>query len=611
MIEPNNPLPFSQTFVRGRQNLTGQALEKLSVKEDSFSPKSGFEAVDSLIMIVDDESMNIEMTQAFLEDAGYTRFVCTSESDHALDLMRREMPHVVLLDLSMPKVGGMQILAAMQADENLRYIPVLILTSNADAPTKLQALGLGAMDFLAKPVDPSELALRLRNTLAASAYRDYLLNHDILTGLPNRQSYDRAIERAIKTAALRRHGCAVLHIGVDRLSQLQDAMGRAAGDMVIVRMAKRLGQFIEAAQGGELGQLESQYPVLYRFDSDEFAVVIPVLEEIESAAGLINGLLEAAATRLKVGNAEIFVTASFGVAVYPLDGDGAADLSKNASLAMRQARLTGNTYEFFTRDLKERAVRTLLIGPDIRRALTRNEFSLLYQPKIDIATGHLKGAEAVLTWTRPDGQLVEGNDIFVMALTSDMTLALEEWMFSEITRQINEWLAAGLAVVPLGIKLSVQPLAIPEIMEMVSLAIIRGAKAKLICLELNSLLDFDDTESAHRMTQKFREWGFRIALDRFGTAHATLGDLAGLSVDEIKLDPCFMKTPDSAQTAAILRATLAMAREMSINCVATGVHTAKQLGFLKEINADQCQGRLFNNPMPANEFAERWLSRPE
>jgi len=605
-IEPFRP---GVTFLRDRPKLTGLAMEKLAATGDVFPAQAGFSAVDSMIMIVDDELLNIEMTQAFLQEAGYSRFISTNKPEHAVELMRRNLPHVLLLDLSMPKVGGIQILAALHEDEQLRHIPVIVLTSNTDSPTKLKALGLGAMDFLAKPVDPSELALRLRNTLAASSHREYLISHDVLTQLPNRTSYVRDVERSLKNAALRGHGCALLHIGVDRLAQLHDAMGRAAGDLLLQRMAKRLRHCVESAQGGELGQPEANFPRLYRFDSDEFAVVVPFLDEIESAAVLITSLLEAAATRVKVGNVEVFVTASLGVAVYPLDGDEPAELTKNVCLATRQARLTGNTYEFFTSELKDRAVRALLVGADIRRALVKNELSMMYQPKVDIVTGRVMGGGAVLKWTQPDGTILEGDQIFRKASTSDMAIALAEWMLSEATKHTANWRSEGYAVVPLGIKLSLRQLTIAQIMEVVSLAVIRGAKAKFLCLEFSSVSAVDDIDGVRRMTSRFREWGFRVALDSFGTVDATLTDLSGLSLDEIKLDACLMKLDDYPQNAAALRATLSLARELSINCVATGVHTARQLSFLKKINGDQCQGRLFNNPMPAADFALKWLAR--
>ena len=590
--------------------LTGSAIEKIAAADNSFSTQSAFEAIDSIIMIVDDEILNIEMTQAFLEEAGYSHFISTHESEHAVDMIRRDPPHVLLLDLSMPKVSGLEILAELHEDDNLRHIPVIVLTGSADGLTKLQALALGAMDFLAKPVDPSELALRLRNTLAASAHREYLINHDTLTGLPNQTAYVRELERAVKSAALQQNGCALLHIGVDRLSQLQDALGHTARDILLKRMANRLEDCVQSAQVDEIGKSEAQCPRLYRLDSDEFAVVVPFLDGIESAAGLITSLMEAAATRFKIGRNEIFQTASIGVAVYQLDGDTPGELTKNASLAMRHAMLTGNTYEFFTKNLKEKAVRALLIGADIRRALLWDEFSLRYQPKIQIGTNRLTGAEAVLRWTQADGTVLEGHQIFQMAFSSDMAIALLEWMFAEATRHTVGWQSAGLAVMPLGIKISFRHLTARQILEVVSLAVTQGAKPKFLCLELSSVPALHDAEALNGMTVKLRQMGFRLALDNFGTADAPLSDLSILSIDEIKLDPCFMKMVGSRRNAAVLRATMALARDLSLTCVITDVQNAKQLSFLQEIKADQCQGSVFSAAMPAAEFASRWLVQP-
>ena len=597
------------TFLGSRPKLTGIAMEKVSIAGNSFPAQSGFAAEDSVIMMVDDEILNIEMTQAFLEDAGYSRFVSTSESEGAIELMRREKPHVLLLDLSMPKVGGMQILAALREDNELRHIPVLVLTINSDGPTKLQALGLGAIDFLAKPVDPSELALRLRNTLAAAAHRRYLLSHDLLTELPNRLSYLSSVEETIKTANSRGHGCALLHIGIDKLSHFNNALGRTSGDLLLQRMAKRLRHCVEGAQGGELGPLESQYPCLYRLDGDEFAVLIPYLDEIESAATLITSLLKAAATRLKIGSSEVFITASLGVAVYPIDGVTSADLVRNASLAMKKAREVGNSYEFFTPELKERAIRALLVGGDIRRALANNEISVHYLPKVEVSTGQLMGIEAVLRWTQADQTVVEGSDVLRLAGTSDMAVALAEWMLAQVSRQTVQWQSQGLDVVHLGVKFSLRQFAPAQLVELVSLAIIRGAKAKMLCLELSGMAGLSDTSGVGRMTAKLKEWGFRIALDCFGTGEASLSDLNGLAIDEIKMDPGFMLDIENRpQNAAIIRATLALAHDLRCTYVVQGVQTPQQLLFLKEIKADQCQGRLFSSLLPPTEFATKWLA---
>lgn len=609
MTESGATVSPSATFRTGRSTLTGKSLETVAVHEDTFHRQTAFDAVDARIMMVDDELLNIEMTQAFLEDAGYRNFIATHESENAVEMMRAQRPHVLLLDLSMPKVTGMDILAVLRDDPELRHIPVIVLTSNTDAPTRLRALSLGAMDFLAKPVDPSELGLRLRNTLAARAHRDWLAQHDPLTGLSNRVSYMEHVQAAINKAAERRHGCAVIHVGVDRLSQVNDALGRAAGDALLQRLSKRLRHCVESAQGGELGQLQDQHPSLFRFDGDEFAVLVPFLDEIESAAGFITSLLEAASATFRVGDREVFITGSLGVAVFPLDGREANQLVTNAGLAMRQAKQNGrNTYEFFSRQLNERAVNTLRLGGDLRRALGRDEVTMAYQPKIDVRTGVLMGAEAVPRWTRPDGTVVEGSALLQLASTSEMNMVLAEWMFEQVTHQTRVWQAGKLHVPPLGINLSLRQFPLPQLMEIVAAAMRTKAQPDCLCLELNDVSAAEDTETAARVLTRFGEWGLRIALDHFGTDGANLSHLGRLRVHEIKTDPSFMwKVDESPVNAAIMQGLITVARGAGLTLVATGVHSPQQLAFLKNQGADQCQGKLFNLPMPATEFGSRWL----
>ncbi len=609
MTDSKPPSQPSAMFLPSGSGLAGSSLKAVAVREDTFHRRTAFDAVDAVIMMVDDELLNIEMTQAFLEDAGYRNFISTHESEHALDMIAARQPHVLLLDLSMPRVSGMDILAALRDNPQLQHIPVIVLTSNTDASTRLRALGLGAMDFLAKPVDPSELGLRLRNTLAARAHRDYLAQYDPLTGLRNRLSYMAQVQAALALAAERRHGCAVLQIGVDGLSQINDAMGRGVGDALLQRLAKRLRHCVEGAQGGELGSMESQHPHLFRFDGDEFAVLVPYLGEIESAGGLITNLLEAANVNMRVGERDVFVTASLGVAVFPMDGRGADQLVTNASLAMRQAKQNGrNSYEFFSRKLNERAVSALRIGSDLRRALGRDELRIMYQPKIDVRTGALTGAEAVPQWTRPDGTILEGNKVAQMAGTSETSMLLTEWMLEQVAQQTRAWQTGKLHVVPLGINLSLRQFPLARLVEVVTNALRSRVQAEFLCLEFNEVSAAEDIDTVARVMGRFRELGLRLALDHFGTSDANLVHLARLPIHEIKTAPDFMwKVDESPVNAAIMQALIAMARSTGLTLVAMGVQMPQQLAFLKSNGADQCQGRLFNNPMTAQEFATKWM----
>jgi diguanylate cyclase (GGDEF)-like protein len=611
MSDLQRPSSGSATFLPGHGKLPFKSLKQVRVDERTFLQRSAFDAVDAVIMMVDDEQLNIEMTQAFLEDAGYRNFVSTHESEDAVELMREKRPNVLLLDLSMPKVSGMDILEVLRNDEQLRHTPVIVLTSNSDAPTKIQALALGAMDFLPKPVDPSELGLRLRNTLAATAHRDWLANHDALTGLRNRARYLDEVEAAVASAVERKYGMAVVHIGADRMSQVNDALGRPAGDALLQRMGKRIRQCVES-QGGELGEMESQLPSVYRFDGDEFAVLVPFVPEMESIAGLITTLLEAAGVSIRAGERELMATASMGVAVFPTDARNASDLIANAGVAMRKAKQSGrNTYEFFSRDMHTRALEKLNIGGDLRRAIAREELSLKYQPRIDVTSGRLMGCEAVLNWTLASGAVLEGNKVLTLADTSEMSILLSEWTMDQVAAQVRVWQKAGLSMVPVGMDISLRNMPLSQLVEVVMAALKTGAPADLMCLELNTPSALEDVQVLSRAMHKLKVMGLRLALDHFGTNESGLANLhALLPYDEIKIDASLMfKIEENKVNQAVMQSVLALGKSLGVPIVATGIHTLAQLAFLKNHNADQCQGKLFNLPMPAQEFAAKWLAR--
>lgn len=336
--DPRNSDPIT-VFMPGEDRLTDDRMGAVTPEEMVWGRKSLASLTEAVIMMVDDEALNIEMTEAFLEDAGYKHFISTSQAETAIDLMRQHRPSLLLLDLSMPKVSGMQILNLMRNDAVLSHIPVIVLTSTHDPHVKLQALSAGAMDFLSKPVDPSELALRIRNTLAATVYRDYLAQHDPLTGLPNKLRYKEAVKATL--LAPRRLKGALVQIGVDQLGGINDAMGRAVGDQVMQRIGKRLANCVQAEGAAAHGGIEVR-PTLYRFDGDEFAVLLPHMDDVETTAAFISRLLDAASTSFnRGGTQEIFVTCSIGVAVFPDDGEEVDGLITSAGLAMRHAKRSG------------------------------------------------------------------------------------------------------------------------------------------------------------------------------------------------------------------------------------------------------------------------------
>jgi diguanylate cyclase (GGDEF)-like protein len=598
-------------FTRGEDKLAGRALRALSPQEMLWPDGSVAGLSDALIMMVDDEMLNIEMTQAFLVEAGYKHFVNTDAPESAVAMMRKELPGVLLLDLSMPKVSGQEILATMRGDPVLRHVPVIVLTSSTDPQVKLKALGVGAMDFLSKPVDPTELGLRIRNTLAASAYRDYLSQHDALTGLPNKQRYRHDVVDVLAAAKVEGWGGALLHVGVDALGRINDALGRASGDQLLQRIAKRLASCVQTESDGELSS-EHHNPALYRFDGDEFAIIVPRMEGVPNAAAFINKLMDDAAVSFhRRGSPELFVTSSIGVSVFPTDGMDADLLMRNAGLALRHAKQAGpHRYEFFSPRFNELAQSRLDLSAELRHAISRDEIELLYEPRVELATGRVVAAQTVVRWKHASGRIVEGDELMELAGTSEMDVALIEWIFEQLGDHARNWRAAGLQPVPMGIAASLANMRPTDLSHLTDAAIASGMEARHVTLELQHMGAFDSLPPREVTAMAaLRKKGVRLAIDRFGSA-ASVAHLRKLICDEIKIDASFAHDLEKdARQQAMLLGIGDLARRMRLNCVACGVDTPARLAFLKKNSWDQGQGRLFGEPLSGLAFAAKWLTR--
>ena len=233
------------------------------------------------VMMVDDEPITLDVVQAYLEEAGYQKFVTISEPAKALGLFASEKPDVLLLDLMMPVVSGFDILKDIRSDPRFRHIPVIVLTSSTDSETKLKALEMGATDFLAKPVDASELVLRLRNTLAAKAYLDQLASFDRLTGLYNRQTFGDHIDWTLRLAQRQGRTGALLHINIDRFKKINEALGPALGDEFLQVVAKKLEQCVRGSDTIARIDTDTAVPRLSRLGGDEFAVLLVEVDKTE------------------------------------------------------------------------------------------------------------------------------------------------------------------------------------------------------------------------------------------------------------------------------------------------------------------------------------------
>jgi diguanylate cyclase (GGDEF)-like protein len=591
LLRPAADIASSGTFAR--------------LRADNASTDSDFDAAqpaDSTIMMVDDEEVNLDVIQALLEDAGYRRFVPTSEPLQALEMLAEHRPDVLLLDLMMPGLSGFELLKMMRADDALRHTPVIVLTSSTDAETKLQALELGATDFLAKPVDPSELALRLRNTLSAKAYRDRLANYDLVTGLPNRRLFTERLERTLREVATGGTGGAVLQIHLGRFRQISDAFGLGVGDSLLKAVALRLDLGLRAS-----GLADGVTPSLYRLGGDEFTVLLTGLAKGEAVVPIAQSLLNAMAGAFRAGGQDVFIAPSIGATVFPEDGMEAGVLVSNAGVAMRHAEEQGGTcFRFFSKSLNARSVQRLSMESELRRAVERDELRLVYQPKVRVQTGRGTSAEALVRWMHPERGMVGPNEFIPVAEETGLIVPLGEWVLRAACAQIKAWQKANLRVPRISVNVSGAQFRAQKLSRVVA-GILQssGVDAHYLTLELTESAIMDDAPANVRTLHELKDLGVHLAIDDFGTGYSSLSYLKRFPLDELKIDRSFVSHVDSdPDNHAIVAAIIAMAHGLGLVAVGEGVETQEQLAVLKMRGCDECQGYLFSKPLATDGFTK-------
>lgn len=560
---------------------------------------------DARVMIVDDEPVMMEVMQVFLEQAGYGHFITTSDSAHALDMLRKQRPDVLLLDLSMPGKPGLELLAEIRNDPALRFMPVIVLAAISDADIKLRALELGATDFLAKPVDPSELRLRLRNALAFKAYQDQLAYNDVLTGLPNRQMFMERLAWTLRLARRHNKPCALLHIGLDRFKQINDTLGHETGDEVLKAVAHRLSASLR--ESDTLGTLNGSGDgvSLSRLAGDEFMVLLTETNHAEGASLVARRILDTMRSPLLLGMHELFVTLSIGIALYPQDGMEGGKLLTNVDLAMAQAKLRGrNTYAFYSAETNDLSFERLKMETALRKAIDREELVLHYQPKVEIATGRITGAEALLRWHHPEQGIIPPAQFIPLAEETGLILPLGEFVLSRACQDAMQWQQHGCPL-PVSVNVSSLQFRRGDMPSIIQAALQRsGLPPGNLIIELTESLLMDNAQSNIDMLHAIKALGVRLSMDDFGTGYSSLSYLKRFPLDELKIDQVFVRDlPGDPGNAAIVGSVIAMAHGLGLKVTAEGVETPSQMNYLKLHGCDQFQGYLFSRPIATPEFA--------
>jgi len=586
----------------------GSPASSLSVAQDDLASLR-----DATLMMVDDDPILVEVLGATLEEKGYANFVATTDPLTAVAKVRELKPDLLFLDMVMPGRSGIDVLRELRADPAFADLPVIVLTASGDARLKLAALELGAADFLAKPVDPSELVLRLRNTLAAKAFRDRLANYDSVTGLPNRRMFLERLAWACRHA--QRYGSrgVLMHLDIDRFKQVNDALGPSAGDLLLKQVGERLLQSVRSTDAiARLGGASP--PSVARLGGDEFTALFPTFDPAESAAIVADRLIDV------LGNAafeaadgqEVFLGASIGIAILPDDGADADTLLKNAGAALREAKADGRCrYRFYSSEFNARALHRLSVESELRRALERDELRLHFQPKVDAASERTVGAEVLVRWQHPERGLLGPFEFIPIAESSGLIVPLGDWVFGAACRQLALWRDAGLDPVPLSINVSALQFRDLAFIDRIAGALAAaGLGTDMVCIELTETVILDKSEPTTAAIARLRDLGIELSIDDFGAGFTSLSYLKRLPFAELKIDKSFVDGIETdADSGAIVAAVIALAQNLGLRVVAEGVETRGQHAFLRAKGCDECQGYLFSRPLPADVFEQALRER--
>jgi diguanylate cyclase (GGDEF)-like protein/PAS domain S-box-containing protein len=436
---------------------------------------------------------------------------------------------------------------------------------------------------------------------ARSEERMWRLAHfDELSGLPNRLLFRQLLEQAIRDANRERKSIAVLFIDLDRFKLINDAIGHDSGDIVLRQVAGRLRQCLREAD------------LLSRFGGDEFAALLREIDDPEAARATAQRVLAAVAQPYEVNNEKYHLSASVGISIYPGDSPDATALLRNAELAMYRAKDQGkNNFQFHSPQMNARSLEYVVLERSLRRAIELDEFMIHFQPQVELASGRIIGAEALLRWNLPEVGMIPPGKFIPLAEETGLIVPIGRLVLLRACITARQWQEAGLRDFRIAVNLSPRQFNQSDlVLDVINILEDSGLPPQNLELEITESMVMANPERATAILRELRGVGVHLSIDDFGTGYSSLGYLKSFPVHTLKIDRSFIKdVPADADDVAITHAIIAMGHSLRLNVVAEGVETVEQFEFLREHGCDLMQGYLVARPMPAEDFGRLLAER--
>ncbi|MBX9903149.1 MAG: EAL domain-containing protein [Burkholderiales bacterium] len=417
--------------------------------------------------------------------------------------------------------------------------------------------------------------------------------HDLLTGLANRGLLMDRLQLAAIQAKRRSQKVAALFIDLDGFKTINDGFGHATGDLVLKLIGNRLAASVR--EGDTVGRL----------GGDEFVIVLNDQERIEDVSDAVTRIMDSVLRPIPIQNREIALTCSIGISVCPDDGEEAGALIKYADIAMYKAKSEGkNASRFYTRGMNDTIVQRITLTNNLRQALERREFLLHYQPQVDLQTGAVLGAEALIRWQHPELGLISPSQFIPLAEESGQILQLGEWVINTACAQNIAFGKTSLPPLLMSVNLSARELCDKNLIETIRVALeTSGLPARSLELEITESMLMADLDNSLEILKKIKALGVRLAMDDFGTGYSSLSYLKRFPIDRLKIDKSLVRDAAAGhEDAALITAIISLAHNLGVKVVAEGVETAEQRDFLVKAGCDQAQGFFYGKPVDAAEF---------
>jgi diguanylate cyclase (GGDEF)-like protein len=427
---------------------------------------------------------------------------------------------------------------------------------------------------------------------------DMLANHDPLTGLPNRSYFQDFLGHALARAQREKSQVSLLFIDLDRFKHINDSQGHEVGDQVLGIVARRLDEQLRADD------------FVARLGGDEFAVILNHPPASRAAGRVARKLNQALAEPFKLGQRRYAIGASIGISVYPDDGLNANTLLRQADLAMYQAKQRRSGFEYFSDDLNTIAQQQLTLETGLRQALGRNELALMYQPKVDLASGKVVGLEALIRWLTRSGNIIGPDQFIPVAEETGLIVPIGRWAARAACVQWIAWRDAGLKPPPVAINLSPHQLSDARLIDDFD-AILKetGMDAAYLQLEVTESAAMENPARTFDILEALRQRGLHIYIDDFGTGHSNLGQLKRMPIDALKIDKSFVNDVlTDKDDAEIAIAIIRLSHALNLRVVAEGVESVEQVAFLKQNGCDEIQGYVVAKPLTPVKVSELFAS---